>query len=667
MFLLWGMLVMAFAQGKKIQNTTTSLTVEQKKLQSMEHKMGIGQPICGNFYEYACHKWSFLTMASEAIGELEEKTGKQMENIIKVFPTLIYPQFLASIYNQYQSCKNRGEFEVLDYLKWMNANTAINWPLVRQKEHRAEEEEEAASPDWIELLALTRTYGFHDIFIYEHVTQRHDDPTKLIIEIKRPALYTIADLKSQIYDPKGHLQHMDLESFRNFQKDLLNMTLHFVERVEKASFAHITDSKCRPSNTKPQMVTVSELQLQLPWLVKYLETLLNRSPLDADMRIYINSVEYLQTVYSFMNERGNRFINDYIQLKFLIYLQMKYFSRSYKCDQDIRESFPLAMQWAYEQNNVQLKWQIPKVEKIYENLKVEFRQSLLKNAYNFSENVHQYLLDKLDNLQLMMGSMNVFELQRYYTNLSLAKNNYYGNHLLILNFHFNRLHKALDKEQLTPSSPEMWHFQQFVEFDQRLDKTLSLAHLPKFYPRLNVIYFPLTLLQPPYYEDGLSEEFIYGSIGFWLAHEIVRSFDQHHLAYDAKGKVNTQMLQQFQSNQKFERSLLVFRLNFSENYLNDIEDVGNDLGGLKLAYNTFAAIKRVNHLNKTFTLHNRSFTSEQLFFLSYAQNFCGALCNFGHLGGFFYDSCKRVNLPVQKFQEFHQAFGCSGNTREPIW
>uniref|UniRef100_A0A1I8NM60 Peptidase M13 N-terminal domain-containing protein n=1 Tax=Stomoxys calcitrans TaxID=35570 RepID=A0A1I8NM60_STOCA len=607
-----GILLLGLVQGAATQTTTMSLTVEQRKLQSMESSMGLDQPICTNFYKYACEKWSFLR-SIETIRELEENIGKQMDQIIGVFPNLKYPQFLSSIHNHYQSCKNRGEFEVLNYLKWMHDNTDIKWPLVRQQQNEgkdAKEAEEALAYDWIELLALTRSYGFNDIFIYESVVQRQDDPLKLIIEIKRPALYAIGDLRSQVYDTKGHLQHMDMEGFRNFQLDLLNLTVRLVERLEKASFEHIMETKSQPGDTKPQLVRVKELQL--PWLVKYLETLLNRSPLDADMEIYINSVEYLHTVYSFMNERGNRFMTEYIQLRFFIYLQQQHLNRGFECGHDIRESFPLVMQWAYEQNNLQLKWQIPRVEKMYDNLKQQFRQSLLENRYNFGENVHQYLLEKLDNLQLMMGQMNVFELQRYYNNLSLAKNNYYGNHLQITNFHFKRLHEALYGEQLTPSSPVMWHLQQFAEYGQSLDKTLTLAHLPKLYPRLNVIYLPLTLLQPPYYEDGLSEEFIYGSTGFWLAHAIVKSFDQHHLAYDAQGKVNIQMLQQIQSNQKFEKSLIELRRDFAKNDFGDSENVGNDLGGLKLAYNSFAALKRANHLNRAFTLHNSSFTSEQL-------------------------------------------------------
>uniref|UniRef100_A0A1I8PEW3 Peptidase M13 N-terminal domain-containing protein n=1 Tax=Stomoxys calcitrans TaxID=35570 RepID=A0A1I8PEW3_STOCA len=662
-FLLLGTLCFTLVQGEA--TNATSLTVEQKKLQYMESSMDLDQPVCTNFYKYACKKWSFF-IASEALDVLETNVETQMENIIEVFPTLMYPEFLKSIHNHYQSCKSRDEFDVLDYLKWMNEHTDIKWPLVKQKEPPGmggEEKVEESTPlDWIELLALTRTYGLNDIFIYETVVQRQEDPNKLIVVIKRPPLHKIGDLKHQIYDPKGHLQHMDLESFRNFQIDLLNLTVHFVERVEKASFEVIMDSTGRPSDTKPLLVKVNELQM--PWLVKYLETLLNRRPLDAGMEIYINSVEYLQSVYSLMNARGNRFMNEYIQLRFFIYLQEKFFTRSFKCVQYIRESFPLVMQWAYEKNNLQLKWQIPRVEKIYENLKAEFRQSLQTNSYNFSEYVQQYLLDKLDGLTLMVGQMNVLELQRYYTNMSLVANKYYGNHLQIANFHFKRLHEALGHEQLTSSSPEMWHLQQFVDYGQRLEKTLSLAHLPKLYPRLNVIYLPLTVLQPPYYEDGLSDEFIYGSLGFWLAHEIVKSFDQHHLVYDAKGKVNTQMLQQIQTNRKYKKSLWELRHNFPHY---DLEDKINDLGGLKLAYNAFSKLKLAHHLNRSFTLNNSSFTSDQLFFLNYAQNFCSTLCGFSDLGGLFYNCCDRVNLQVQRLKEFDKAFNCQGYSTEPIW
>ncbi|KAL7750796.1 hypothetical protein RI367_003753 [Sorochytrium milnesiophthora] len=215
-------------------------------------------------------------------------------------------------------------------------------------------------------------------------------------------------------------------------------------------------------------------------------------------------------------------------------------------------------------------------------------------------------------------------------------------------------------------------------------------------PLYNEIVFPAGILQPPFFKASLPDYLNYGAIGVVAGHELCHAFDNNGRHFDERGR-----LLDWWSNQtatEFDKRAQCFIDQYSSFTITDPKGakvhvngrltLGENLadnGGLQQSWGAWRAKRQQRHDKHNGTDTNddndddsnnrvsdmrlpglQHLTEEQLFFVSFAQGWCGkarpeaalnAIRTDPHSPGFV-----RVNAAVQNSQEFAKAFQCKANT-----
>ncbi|HEY4211242.1 MAG TPA: M13 family metallopeptidase [Steroidobacteraceae bacterium] len=141
-------------------------------------------------------------------------------------------------------------------------------------------------------------------------------------------------------------------------------------------------------------------------------------------------------------------------------------------------------------------------------------------------------------------------------------------------------------------------------------------------PVMNAINIPAGILQPPFFDPKRPQVMDYGAIGAVIGHEISHSFDDEGAQFDAQGRLSNwwtpedlahfeaasaQLAAQYDAYHPFPDAAVNGKLTLSENVA--------DVAGAAVAYDAW-------HLTFTSPASQDAmgFTGEQLFFLSYGQN-----------------------------------------------
>ncbi|CAL7939938.1 unnamed protein product [Xylocopa violacea] len=154
---------------------------------------------------------------------------------------------------------------------------------------------------------------------------------------------------------------------------------------------------------------------------------------------------------------------------------------------------------------------------------------------------------------------------------------------------------------------------------------------------LNSVTFPAGILHPPLYGNGL-ESINYGAIGAIMGHELTHGFDDQGRMYDENGN-----LRQWWSNETLQRyhekvqciikqyssyHLPQLGNNFTVNGINTQGENIADNGGIREAYRAYQRLKARNaNTNQQALPGLAKYSQEQLFFLGFAQVWCGNYTN----------------------------------------
>lgn len=162
--------------------------------------------------------------------------------------------------------------------------------------------------------------------------------------------------------------------------------------------------------------------------------------------------------------------------------------------------------------------------------------------------------------------------------------------------------------------------------------TTEPAVVNAFYnPNKNDIVFPAGILQPLFYSQHFPKSLNYGGIGVVIGHEITHGFDDKGRQFDKDGN-----LKQWWNNatiNRFRQRTQCIIDQYSSYVLEDInlnvngkmtqgENIA-DNGGLKQAYRAYK--KWVSREGEELLLPGLNLTHDQLFFLNYAQIWCGSM------------------------------------------
>lgn len=189
----------------------------------------------------------------------------------------------------------------------------------------------------------------------------------------------------------------------------------------------------------------------------------------------------------------------------------------------------------------------------------------------------------------------------------------------------------------------------------------------------NQIVFPAGILQPPFFGKGQPWSLNYGGIGMVIGHEITHGFDDNGRNFDKDGDLKDWWTPS--STQKFQelsKCIVDQYGSFSWDLANGHNLNGNntlgeniaDNGGIRQSYQAYQ--NYVKKHGKEAPLPGIDLNHEQLFFLNFAQVWCGthrpehavnSIKTDVHSPGKF-----RVLGSLQNFPEFAKAFQCQKNT-----
>ncbi|XP_043588923.1 neprilysin-4-like isoform X1 [Bombus pyrosoma] len=154
---------------------------------------------------------------------------------------------------------------------------------------------------------------------------------------------------------------------------------------------------------------------------------------------------------------------------------------------------------------------------------------------------------------------------------------------------------------------------------------------------LNSVTFPAGILHPPFYGNGL-QSINYGAMGAIMGHELTHGFDDQGRRYDENGN-----LQQWWSNETLQRyhekveciikqygnyhlPELGSNNNFTVNGINTQGENIADNGGIREAYKAYQRF-RTRNANRLALPGLANYSQEQLFFIGFAQVWCGSYTN----------------------------------------
>uniref|UniRef100_A0AAX7TDC1 Membrane metallo-endopeptidase-like 1 n=1 Tax=Astatotilapia calliptera TaxID=8154 RepID=A0AAX7TDC1_ASTCA len=236
--------------------------------------------------------------------------------------------------------------------------------------------------------------------------------------------------------------------------------------------------------------------------------------------------------------------------------------------------------------------------------------------------------------------------------LNFSEEHYFENILENLK---SEAHKSLKKLR-EPVDPDLW--------------IIGAAVVNAFYsPNRNQIVFPAGILQPPFFSKHQHQALNFGGIGMVIGHEITHGFDDNGRNFDQDGNMLNWWSNYSAEHFKEQSQCMVqqygnfnWKLAGGQN-ISGISTLGENIadnGGVRQAYQAY--LKWVEMEGEEPRLPGLDMDHKQLFFLNFAQVWCGAYRPEYASQSIKTDSHSpleyRVLGSLQNFEAFSEAFQC---------
>uniref|UniRef100_A0A8D3D5P8 Membrane metallo-endopeptidase-like 1 n=1 Tax=Scophthalmus maximus TaxID=52904 RepID=A0A8D3D5P8_SCOMX len=252
------------------------------------------------------------------------------------------------------------------------------------------------------------------------------------------------------------------------------------------------------------------------------------------------------------------------------------------------------------------------------------------------------------------------KLDQEYSHLNFSEEHYFENILENLK---SEAQKSLKKLR-EPVDPDLW--------------IIGAAVVNAFYsPNRNQIVFPAGILQPPFFSKHQHQALNFGGIGMVIGHEVTHGFDDNGRNFDKDGNMLNWWSNYSAEHFKEQSQCMVqqygnfnWKLAGGQN-VSGISTLGENIadnGGVRQAYKAY--LKWVEMEGQEPCLPGLDLDHKQLFFLNFAQVWCGAYRPEYASQSIKTDSHSpleyRVLGSLQNFEAFSEAFQCpKGSTMNP--
>ncbi|RWS06556.1 hypothetical protein B4U79_01559, partial [Dinothrombium tinctorium] len=635
---------------------------------------------CDDFYKYSCGNWpknhprtdemrkqSTLPLLSQGIGE---KLIVALEDENHFNSTAI-----KKAQHFFRSCTDltfRDEFGLVELRRILEK--AGGFPMISR--HWDEREY-----NWVDAYIYADTKVKHIHPFFEHHVQQYswkEESPHLEIRSPKQSFIGYYDDESDRKEEEEKLREKIKARVRRLKTDLsddqLNNDIDGIIRLEN-EINDLSYEGRREGGYEDENITLAEMRdiyPNVPWL-KILKTVFKTVDIDIDEneRVILKNPYYLKRIGELLNNQTKRTLANYIGWKIIYKFGAKAIYEFQK--QDLHK---LA-------GDVSLKMLCySTTEKVFHEaisylyMKKYLKDEGIEDLYGFLHQLKSSLNHSLQQADWMddeTRSKAQLKLEKMVGNLGLPENIYT----------IEQLDKAFERTGWISSENFVNGYRKMMEFHgknklRRLRESKRRFKMPldivnAFYlSDANQIALLIGILQPPLYYHKAPLAANFGGIASIIGHEITHGFDQSGSQYDYKGEKN---------NWWDEDTLKIYKEKtqcFIDQYSNVTEPVtgkkvnGNktvgdnvaDNGGLRLAFEAFKEYARTKHPEKNFKLpfEMSEFSTEQLFFISFANLYCHNYDNETILFFLKYDNHSpnsvRVNVPMQNSENFAKAFNC---------
>ena len=190
-------------------------------------------------------------------------------------------------------------------------------------------------------------------------------------------------------------------------------------------------------------------------------------------------------------------------------------------------------------------------------------------------------------------------------------------------------------------------------------------------PSQNSITFPAAILRGVFYHSRRPDYANYAAIGTVIGHEITHGFDDQGSQFGPTGELVNWWSKE--TRKAFREAADKMVKQYSEIvddrsglHLNGVNTQGENIadnGGVREAYNAYFSQK----LNESMLPGFEDWSPEKMFFLSYANVWCGLITDENLRGRIQSDPHSpgqyRVNVPLSNFEGFSKAYQCRAGTK----
>ncbi|CAH0579415.1 unnamed protein product [Chrysodeixis includens] len=541
-------------------------------------------------------------------------------------------RFLFKSCMNYEILQKRGHQPLLDLLDLLGG-----WPILKPAWNDS-------NFDWLELMAKLRIYN-NDILISEWVGPDIKNSDEFVIQFDQTSLglptrdYFLQDTNKVYLDAyKSYLTKIAilLGGETDHVKYSADKLIEFEIKLAKITSAPEDRRNVSELYRRMSLKKLEDLVPEVKWR-RYLCVVMNRT-VQSDETVVLFALCYVRhlvqliedtdpstlanyLLWRFVRHRVNnlddRFQSAKQQFYFILFGREQAPPRWKNCVSQVNSNMGMALGSMFVRKYFD---EMSKNDTLYMTREIQqsFRELLHMTDW-IDDNTKKLAAHKVDAMMLRIGYpdfiLNKKELDERYKEVTIHPDKYFENILNILQ-HLTKMEQS--------------------RIGQPVNKTLwntAPAVVNAYYSRnKNQIMFPAGILQPPFYHRHFPRSLNYGGIGVVIGHEITHGFDDKGRLFDCNGN-----LHRWWSDgaiESFHRraqclidqygQYIVPEVNMKLDGVNTQGENIADNGGVKQAFRAYLHwVQRHGVAGET--LPGLNHTHTQLFFLNFAQVWCGAM------------------------------------------
>ncbi|XP_036323150.1 membrane metallo-endopeptidase-like 1 [Rhagoletis pomonella] len=580
---------------------------------------------CADFYEFACGRWrrlqptSAIKQKTSYLDQLQDlyvrksadmlQSGRELDNSADRKLT----QF-------FESCRNEAAVQKLGVQPILKeVDFRGGWPAIMSNSWYEYEY------DWLKVVAELRRRLGVDILIGLEVVPDFGEEDMNRLRVGAPKLtlggkplYLDDSYDDERDDYKDNIAEKLHTNFPNMGERWAEEVAQQVLDIERHLAKGLPDNQMLTLLQRTRQRFVSELKTAYGRYVdlnRYLTIVLNQT---IYSKVYEAPEEYLSNLVEVIRDTPKLHIANYTMWRVLEHLdfggEINVADNDNWCVRKIISFFPVQLQSMFNRNYNSVTL-VNELQSTWADIKRTFHDDLTSTQFEWlSESTRRNAIQKLEKIRLQLISHQDVELADELRDLNILQGQYYSN--LINTLEWQTKH----------------NLQTLFAKPQSVQPEVSL---PNYNPSNNNIEIPITFLQSRFFWDPEYPHALrYATLGFLLAHEMLRGFDAAGRRYDQQGYQRSWW--DAPSAQAYDKRATCFYANFYKEFYHrdhyvvlykkpEAESV-LDSGALAIAKRAYQrwwenVADREDVLSKeTLPLLDR--TPQQLFFIGYAQLWC---------------------------------------------